>query len=99
MRHDTLSPTRLSNEPRTARSPDITRRRWAIDLALSGTAIGAVVTAYQTGLIDHLPDIRPGAVFDSDKVDASDYAYKRTQVPDAALMVVTYGSGGDQGGR
>ena len=55
-----------------------------------GTAIGAVVTLYQTGIVRRLPDILPGKVFDAEKVDASDYAYKRMQMPDAPLMMMTY---------
>jgi uncharacterized membrane protein len=43
------------------------------------------------GLIKRLPDIVPAKIFDAEKVDASDYAYKRLQTPDAALMLVTYG--------
>jgi hypothetical protein len=42
-------------------------------------------------MIRRLPDILPGRVWDAEKVDASDYAYKRAQTPDALLMIVTYG--------
>lgn len=42
------------------------------------------------GIIRHLPD-PPLAVFDSDRVNASNYAYKRAQTPDAVLMILTYG--------
>lgn len=86
-----ISPTQLSQELREAQSPDLTRRRWGISLSLVGAAIGGVVTAYQTGLIKRLPDILPGRIWDAEKVDASDYAYKRLQTPDATMMVVTYG--------
>ena len=53
-------------------------------------AAGQIVTLYQTGIIPHLPD-PPLPVFDSDKVDASDYAYKRLQMPDAPAMIITAG--------
>lgn len=86
-----LAPAELSQQLRTDASPDMRRRRWQIGLSLLGATIGGVVAAYQTGIIKHLPEILPGDVFDSDKVDASDYAYRLLQMPDAPQMVVTYG--------
>ena len=56
-----------------------------------GAAAGIVVSLYQTGVIHHLPDPPSGGLFDSDKVDASTYAYKRAQTPDGLAMLVTYG--------
>lgn len=87
----TLPPSQLSRELRTDRSPDMKRRRWAIGLSFAGVLIGKVVGAYQAGLIRRLPDILPGRVWNAEKVDASDYAYKRLQMPDAMQMIVTYG--------
>lgn len=86
----TLPPAILSHELREGISPDLTRRRWVIGLSFAGSAIGMIVGAYQTGLIKRLPDILPGKIFDAEKVDASDYAYKRMQSPDGLLMAVTY---------
>lgn len=86
----TLSPTELSRQLRLGQNADLTRRRWIIGLSLVTVAAGQIVTLYQTGVISHLPD-PPLAVFDSDKVDASDYAYKRLQMPDAPAMIVTGG--------
>jgi uncharacterized membrane protein len=86
-----IAPSRLSHELRNETSPDLSRRRWGIGLSLIGVAIGGIVAAYQTGIIKRLPDILPGPIWDAEKVDASDYAYKRLQTPDAAMMVVTYG--------
>ncbi|KAA9327481.1 vitamin K epoxide reductase family protein [Hymenobacter busanensis] len=85
-----MNPHTLSHELRNAQTPDLKRRRWIIGLSLLGVALGQIVTLYQTGIIKHLPD-PPLDVFDSDKVDASDYAYKRLDLPDAAGMVITYG--------
>jgi hypothetical protein len=90
MRAESLTPSRLSRELRTADGGDLTRRRWAIGLSLAGAVIGGVVGAYQTGLLKRLPDIAPGRLFDAEKVDASDYAYARLQTPDGFLMIVTY---------
>lgn len=91
MKTETLPPPRLSHELREEKSPDLTRRRWAIGLSFAGILIGKVVGAYQTGIIKHLPDILPGKVWDAEKVDASDYAYRHLQMPDAMQMIVTYG--------
>lgn len=84
-------PARLSRELREESSPELARRRAAIGLSFVGVAIGGIVGAYQTGLLKRLPDILPGKLFDAEKVDASDYAYKRMQTPDALLMMVSYG--------
>lgn len=86
----TIAPSQLSHELREEQSPDLTRRRWGIGLSLVGAAIGGVVAAYQTGIIKRLPDILPGRIWDAEKVDASDYAYRRLQTPDAAMMLSTY---------
>lgn len=86
-----LSPAQLSHDLREEHSPDLVRRRAGIGLSLVGAVIGAVVTAYQTGLVRRLPDILPGRIWDAEKVDASDYAYRRLQQPDAPSMIVTYG--------
>jgi uncharacterized membrane protein len=87
---DLLAPAELSRELRQGQSADLTRRRWTIGLSIIGAAIGGVVTLYQTGIVRRLPDILPGRIFDAEKVDASDYAYKRLQMPDAPLMMMTY---------
>lgn len=85
-----LAPSTLSRELREGRSPDLTRRRWMVGLSIVGSVIGGVVTLYQTGIVKRLPDVLPGPIFDAEKVDASDYAYKRMQMPDAPLMMMTY---------
>ena len=85
-----MNPTQLSRELREETSPDLTRRRWLVGLSLVGAAMGAAVTLYQTGIIKHLPD-PPLSLFDSDRVDASNYAYKRMDSPDAPMMLISYG--------
>lgn len=85
-----MTPKQLSHELRQGASPDLNRRRWIIGLSLLGTVAGQVVTLYQTGIIKRLPDLSLPFI-DSNKVNASDYAYKRAQTPDAALMILTYG--------
>ena len=88
---ETLSPTRLSRELRLGTGDDLLRRRIGIGLSFAGAAIGAIVGAYQTGILKRLPDILPGKVFDAEKVDASDYAYENAQMPDGPQMLVNYG--------
>ena len=85
-----MNQTQLSEELRYNQYPNLKRRRWIIGLSLLGVALGQIVTLYQTGIIHHLPD-PPVGPFDSDKVDASDYAYKRLDTPDAVGMISTYG--------
>ena len=85
-----MSPTQLSRELRLAETPDLTRRRSVVALSNVGALAGVVVGLYQTGVISHLPDL-PGKIWNSDKVDASDYAYKRARTPDALMMTVSYG--------
>jgi uncharacterized membrane protein len=84
-----MTPRELSEELRNGHSPDLERRRWIIGLSLVGTAMAQVVSLYQTGIVRHLPD-PPLPYMDSDKVDASDYAYKRLQTPDAFIMLANY---------
>lgn len=82
------TPRQLSRELRLGSSPDLRRRRWLVGLSLLGVGIGQIVGLFQTGIIRRLPD--PPGPFDSERVDASDYAYRRLQMPDAMLMIGTY---------
>ncbi len=88
--HPAPSPSQLSRQLRLGDGPDLRRRRKVIGLSMVGAAAGIVVSLYQTGILKHLPD-PPLGLFDSDKVDASDYAYKRAEMPDGLVMLVTYG--------
>ncbi|TFL16324.1 vitamin K epoxide reductase family protein [Jannaschia formosa] len=83
------NPTTLSHELRRSRDSDLLRRRWIVGLSLFGAAMGGIVGAYQLGMIRRLPD-PPAGPFDSERVDASDYAYKRMETPDGLLMSATY---------
>jgi uncharacterized membrane protein len=85
-----MEPSQLSYELRKVHTPDLDRRRWIIGLSLLGAAMAKIVTAYQTGLVQTLPD-PPLGIFDSERVDASDYAYKRLSTPDGVLMLMNYG--------
>ena len=83
------NPGELSRGLRTGADPDLVRRRWMVGLSLFGAAMGGVVGAYQLGMVRRLPD-PPVGPFDSERVDASDYAYKRLETPDGLLMMGTY---------
>ena len=83
-----MKPSLLSNYLRNGSDPDLRRRRAIIALSLLGTAAGQVVGAFQTGLLRGLPD--PPGPFDSARVDASEYAYKRAQTPDGLPMIASY---------
>jgi len=83
------TPRQLSQDLRLHTDPDMRRRRWLVGLSVVGVALGQIVTLFQTGIIRRLPD-PPVGPFDSERVNASDYAYKRLQVPDAVLMMGTY---------
>ena len=85
-----MHPRQLSKELREGRTADLTRRRWVVGLSLVGTAMGSIVSLYQTGILRTLP-YPSGSIFDSARVDASDYGYRRLQTPDALMMVVSYG--------
>jgi len=85
-----MQPQQLSRELRLGTNPDLDRRRWIIGLSFVGAAVGKIVSLYQTGIVKHLPD-PPVPGFDSDRVDASNYAYSRLDTPDAFMMVVNYG--------
>jgi uncharacterized membrane protein len=85
-----MDPTQLSRELRKADTPHLNRRRWIVGLSVLGTAMAQIVSLYQTGILKRLPD-PPVKIFDSDRVDASDYAYSRFNSPDAPMMLMGYG--------
>jgi uncharacterized membrane protein len=84
-----MEPIQLSQELRQGKNPNMSRRRAIIGLSMLGGTMGQLVTLYQTGVIGHLPD-PPIPIFNADKVDASNYAYKRFNAPDGPLMIGTY---------
>lgn len=100
-----VKPSQLSRELREGQSPELRNRRWIVGLSLTGVLMAQIVSLYQVGIVKHLPD-PPLDVFDSDKVDASDYAYKRFLTADGFLMLVSYattaalaGTGGEKRGQ
>ncbi len=69
-------------------SGDGEKRKRIIGLSAIGLLDFSVISLYQTGIIKSLPDL-PFAIFDSNKVNASDSAYQ-LGVPDGPVSLVVY---------
>lgn len=80
---------RVSRELRMGSADVLRRRRRVGGMALSAMGSLGVVTAYQMGLLRHLPE-PPLPVFDADEVDASGEAYHYLKAPDGALGLLSY---------
>ena len=79
----------LSRELREGSSEFLDRRRRTAGLALVAAGSMAVISLYQLGMIDHLPE-PPLPRLDADKVDAAPQAYAKLNTPDAALGLWSY---------
>lgn len=73
---------------RTENNENINRRRKIIALSSLGLVDFSVISLYQTGVIQRLPDL-PFALFDSNKVNASKEAYQ-FGVPDGPVSATLY---------
>jgi uncharacterized membrane protein len=80
---------RVSHDLRTGAGETLRRRRRVAAMALGASASMGVVSAYQMGLVKHLPE-PPLRVLDADRVDASGEAYEYLRTPDAALGLASY---------
>lgn len=80
---------RVSRDLRRGSGDALRRRRRAGALTLSAMGSLGVVTAYQMGLVRHLPE-PPVSLFDADRVDASGEAYQYLKTPDGALGLASY---------
>lgn len=95
----------IRNELRNNDSEEMDKRRAIIWLSAIGLVDFSVISLYQTGVIEKLPDL-PFAIFDSNKVNASKEAYQ-FGVPDgpistaayAAIMVLAAAGGSEASGR
>ena len=95
----------IRNELRNRDSQSMDKRRLIILLSALGLVDFSVISLYQTGVIEKLPDL-PFPIFDSNKVNASKEAYQ-FGVPDgpvsaaiyAATMVLAAAGGSEQSGR
>ncbi len=84
-----MEPKQLSIELRKGNNPDLTRRRLIVGLSMLGATMAEAVSLYQVGVIEELPDL-PLPGIDSNKVDASDYAYRNFDTPDGFMMLANY---------
>lgn len=79
----------LSAQLRTGAGAFLADRRRVVGLSLVAAGSMGVVSLYQMGIIDHLPD-PPIPAFEADRVDASAEAYAKLMVPDGVLGLCSY---------
>jgi uncharacterized membrane protein len=84
-----MNPEELSEQLREGTGGFLPQRRRISALALAAAGSMGVISAYQLGLIKHLPD-PPLPFFDSDKVDASPQAYSILNTPDGTIGLASY---------
>lgn len=79
----------LSRELREGDSPTLRRRRGIVGLTLCAAGAMGLMSLYQMGVIEHVPE--PGLPkVDSDRVNASAQAYEHFSTPDAVLGFGSY---------
>ena len=78
----------VSDDLRRGAGELLDRRRRLAGLSLGSIVAFVGVTAYQTGVVRHLPE-PPLPFLDADAVDASGEAYQRLKVPDGALGIAS----------
>ena len=76
-------PQELRREWQRSDAPRLRRRRRIIGLSLFGIGVTALISMFQTGVVEHLPDL-PVEGFDSEKVMSSDPAYMFSSLGRAA---------------
>lgn len=84
-----LSPKQLSRALRTGTSDALKKRRGVLALSLAAAGSMGLISLYQMGVIDHLPE-PPLPYLDADKVDASEEAYAYLSAPDGVLGLASY---------
>lgn len=88
-RLSSLSPKQLSRALRTGTSDALKRRRGVLALSLTAAGSMGLISLYQMGVIDHLPE-PPLSLLDADTVDASEEAYAYFSAPDGVLGLASY---------
>ncbi|HET7564507.1 MAG TPA: vitamin K epoxide reductase family protein [Gemmatimonadaceae bacterium] len=79
----------LSRELREGHAPALRRRRGIVGLALFAAGAMGIMTLYQLGIIEHVPEPNLPKI-DSDRVNGSAQAYEHFATPDAALGFGSY---------
>lgn len=87
---DTVSSKALSRQLREGTGGFLDERRGVVKGALVGAGAMGVITLYQMGIIEHLPE-PPLPFFDADAVDASEEAYAWLSAPDGVIGLANYG--------
>lgn len=77
----------MSDDRRRRSPPGLDARRRVAAPSLGSIGALGVVTAYQTGLVRHLPE-PPLRAFDAHRVDASGEAYHFAKVPDGSIGIL-----------
>lgn len=83
------SPKALSRALRTGTSDALKKRRGVLALSLTAAGSMGLISLYQMGVIEHLPE-PPLPFLDADKVDASEEAYAYFSAPDGVLGLASY---------
>ncbi len=84
-----MTPEELSDQLRNGDNDDLRRRRTVVGLSLIAVGSMGLISLYQMGIIEHLPE-PPLPRLDADKVDASPEAYSRFAMPDGILGLGSY---------
>jgi len=84
-----MKPEELSRQLREGDGSFLARRRGVVGLSLISVGSMALISLYQMGIIEHLPE-PPLPHFDADKVDAASEAYAKLSTPDAVIGLGNY---------
>lgn len=84
-----MRPEELSRQLRRGSGAFLARRRKIVGLALTAAGSMGLISLYQMGIIEHLPE-PPLPRFDADKVDAAAEAYAKLSTPDAVIGLGSY---------
>ena len=84
-----MKPEELSRQLREGDGSFLARRRGVVGLSLVSAGSMALISLYQMGIIEHLPE-PPLPRFDADKVDAAAGAYAKLLTPDAVIGLGNY---------
>ena len=84
-----MRPEELSRQLRQGSGEFLSRRRKTVGLVLTAAGSMGLISLYQMGIIEHLPE-PPLPYFDADKVDAAAEAYAKLSTPDAVIGLGSY---------
>lgn len=84
-----MNPEELSRQLRQGSGKFLRNRRGVIGLSLGAIGSLGVVSLYQVGILDRVPE-PPLSYLDADEVDAAPEAYEVLQMPDGVLGITSY---------